>query len=306
MTRIELEAIPGAHKGTGSHTTSKLLVETKSVIPGNSKLSFVTTDVHITTMLYQIDAQKVPNWFGVAIPGGVTDFTKPTLYFHPAPSGGGYVSGANDVVYYGKSKDAPVRTDAESKWRELFQYVDRLGHQLAGAVKLGDGTPNQVVIVPFMTDGALLTGGILPDNWFPLFNDILADVRGVITGTLAPLEITELVVAGFSFGFSCVQNFRHSIRQDHAHLDPLMKQVWDFDGAPKTVSDPVVTVPGKFKVIKYSEGSETQSLMLPVPRWADCPTPPPDEEPPLKPKTDVHHMIRDFMFLDAACKRDKP
>ena len=89
-------------------------------------------------------------------------------------------------------------------------------------------------------------------------------------------------------------------------LSPLLKQIWDFDGFPKTASAPLVSVPGKFRAIKYSQLPELQSLALPVQRWADYPTTPPDEEPPLKVKTDVHHLIIDFMFLDAAIRRTHP
>lgn len=257
-------------------------------------------------MLYQLDQNVVPNWFGVAIPDGITDFSRPTLYFHPSPSGAGYKDGPNDSIYFGKSKDAASRSADENKWLELFAYVDRLGHQLAGSVQLNGASPNQVVIVPFMSSSALPTAGILPNNWLPILSDILADIRQTLTGVAEPLTVSELVIAGFSFGYSGANAFRTSSKQDQSLLGPRLKQIWDFDGFPKTVSNPLVTVSGKFRAIKYSEGTEQQSLALPKPRWSDYPSPPPSEEPALRDTDDtslVHHLIRDFMFLDAAKQR---
>jgi hypothetical protein len=260
--------------------------------------------VHITTLLYELQANVVPNWFGVGIANEtsspVTDFSRPTLYFHPSPQPAGYQHGPGNSIYFGKSKDAASRTPQESKWLELFAYVDRLVTQLAGAVQMG-ATPNQIVIVPFMPTSAIGDCGILPAHWLPTLNDILTDVRAAITGTLAPLTVSELVVAGYSFGYEWSTTFRALAKP--AELNPLLKQIWDFDGFSKPVSNALKTVPGKYVAVKYSEGPDAQALLLPKPRWSDYPDPPPVEEPLLPAPGDVHHLIRDFMFLDAALKR---
>jgi hypothetical protein len=118
--------------------------------------------------------QFSPNWFGVAVPNGITDFTNVVIYFHPTPGQAGY-----------RDPDYPLKSNGgdpnHSNWKELLGYVDRLGGQLAGAVKLAAATPNQIVIVPLMrnsnVDGGQPAGaGILPRQWYYIVNDILKDL----------------------------------------------------------------------------------------------------------------------------------
>ena len=255
-------------------------------------------------MLYTLDQNVVPNWFGVAIADGCTDFTRPTIYFHPNPQPAGYEHGGGNSIYFGKSDpDAlgltPLQSEQRRKWHQLFEYVDRLAAQLAGAVALG-ANPNQILILPFMPASAIGDAGKLPQHWHPIVTDILGDVRQAMTGVGGALTVTDVVVAGYSFGYQWSKTFRNLANQ--ALIGPLLKQVWDFDGFPKPTG--LVTVPGTLKAIKYSESPATESLALPKPRWDDYPDPPPDEEPGLPGHGDVHHFIRDFMFLDAALKRD--
>ncbi|MDQ3776126.1 MAG: hypothetical protein M3461_18135 [Pseudomonadota bacterium] len=199
-----------------------------------------------------MSADKVPNWFGVAVADGVTDFTRPTIYFHPTPTPPRYVEGSGSKVYFGKSKDAASRTPDESRWRALFEYVDRLGQQLAAAVQHFGATPNQIVILPFMTGSTMHTAGIFPKHWLPIVTDILIGVRAAVTGIMAPLTVSEVVLAGYSFGLNCLMAFEAA-----ATLNPLLKQIWDFDGS---TSIPVVTT-AAVKIIKYSQ------VVLPRPRW---------------------------------------
>jgi len=297
---IPLAAVDEVHRGTGTHVYTKLLVKPESVA-GSAPLTFVSQQVKVTTMLYELEAPVVPNWIGVAVPDGITDFSRPILYFHPSPAGAGYVDGVNNVVYFGKSKDDAVRTIDETRWRHLFAYVERLGGQLAGAVHF-NGSPDQVVVFPFMASSALGTTGILPDHWKPTLSDILADVRATITGVAQPLSITDLVVAGYSYGCEVADRFRS--RAPAPTLSPLLKQVWDFDGFPVPTSTAIRTVPGRYKAVKYSEGARPESTALPLGRWINgLPPTLPGELPALPPRNDVHHLIRDFMFLHACWSR---
>lgn len=283
------------HKGTGAQTVDKLLVVTDSVVPGSGKLTFVTRQVRYRTFLYELDDDSiVPNWFGVTVPEGITDFTRPTLYFHPTPGQAGYV-------------DADYR-EKKGKWPSLFAYMDRLGAQVAGAVSFG-GSPDQVVIMPFMKEGASGTAGIFPVHWKAIVRDILRDVRAQVAGIDAPVDPSTVVVASYSSGFL----YSSAFRQSADGLSALLEQVWDFDGFPKNMSSALVSVPGKFRAVKYAEGVVQQALALPRSRWDNVPQPPPDEEPNLpKEKHDngtindvqyVHHLIRDFMFLHATWQR---
>jgi len=88
--------------------------------------------------------------------------------------------------------DYPSKTNASDTrnntyWKELLGYVDRLGSQLAGAVKHSHATRNQIVIVPLMRNRNLngrdssnqlrrVAAGVLPSQWYYIVNDILKDL----------------------------------------------------------------------------------------------------------------------------------
>jgi hypothetical protein len=237
-------------------------------------------------MLFQLDAQVVPNWFGVAIPNGISDFTKPNIFFHPIPAQAGY----NDADY-------PAKT---GRWPKLFYYMDRLGFQVDAAFQVSNAPRNQIVIMPFLTSAATNTG-ILPANWLGIITDILSDVRFTIAGIGGtPVQISEVVVSSYSVGLV----YSDSFRQTATGLQPLLKQVWDFDGYPKSLSKALVST-AAYQVIKYDQGNQSSSYHVPLPRWAAYPNPPPNPSDPNPPANggDVHHLIRDFMFLDAATHR---
>ena len=234
-------------------------------------------------MLFQLDAQVVPNWFGVAVPNGILDFTKPNIFFHPIPGQAGY----NDADY-------PTKT---GKWPQLFYYMERLGLQVDAAIQLFGAPRNQIVIMPFLTSAATSTG-VLPADWVGIITDILSDVRFAIAGIGgSPVQISEVVVSSFSVGLV----YSDSFRQTATGLQPLLKQVWNFDGYPKSLSNALVSTPA-YQVIKYDQANEPSSYHLPLARWAAYPSPPPNPGDPNPPANgnDVHHAIRDFMFLHAA------
>jgi hypothetical protein len=196
IQRIDLGAVtavedrptqPEVSRGTGFHPTSgKLLVDTNSV-SSNGTLVFVQRDVEITLRLYELRDQAdhvasvVPNWFGAAVPNGVTDFSKPILYFHPTPGQNNYIDtttagGRPDNNYLAKTATGPW-TGSGRDWRELFAYMDRLGNQLAGAI-LQHANRNQIIIMPFMTTDSASAAGIafLKANWLAILTSILQDI----------------------------------------------------------------------------------------------------------------------------------
>ena len=312
-----MPAVEGHHRGTGSHTVHKLLLDPSSLFnlstgaAVNGPLKFVDRDVHCTTLLYELDADVIPNWFAVAVPDGVTDFTRPTIYFHPNPDPPGYKEGPQGSIYFGKKDpDAPGLSDDDRnkrrKWWQLFEYVERLGLQLAGAVQFG-ATSNQIVILPFMTLSTLDTGGILPKHWLPIVTDILGDVRQRVADIGGTLTVSNVVLAGYSYGHTVATRFRENAQlQAPGVLKGLTKQVLGFDGSPSMSN--LASVPGQMKAIKYDQSGAANTspadVHLALARWSQYPNPVPDEQPPLPAGTDVHHLVRDFMFLDAAMKRD--
>jgi hypothetical protein len=263
-----------------------LIVDPNSV-PGTGKLVFQVSNVHVTTKLYQITQHVVPNWFGVAIPEGVTDFSHPNIFFHPSPGQAGY-------------KDSDYSTKS-GMWPQLFYYMQVLGFQVDGAIKNLGAPGNQVVIMPFLTTAATNTG-IFPANWQGILTDILTDVRNSagMSGS-GPVEIADVVVSSFSVGYVYSENFRAAA----AGLQPLLTQVWDFDGYPKSDSSKLLST-ASVTAIKYDQGSEPGCFHLPLSRWADYPNPVPDpavDWPAPQNGGDVHQAIAHMMFLDAASRR---
>ena len=184
---LEDGALAEFTRGTGRQHASKknlLDIATAPVI-GSGDFAYLHDDVSFRALLYELvdlennpvdTDQFSPNWFGVAVPDGITDFTNVVIYFHPTPGQAGY----SDSDYATKSNGG---ISTHSNWKELLGYVDRLGSQLAGAVKDFEATPNQIAIVPLMRnsnvdDGPAVFGGagILPRQWYYIVNDILKDI----------------------------------------------------------------------------------------------------------------------------------
>ena len=174
-------------RGTGrQNALNKHLLDTATApVSGAGDFAYLHTDVSFATLLYElvnltnnpVDGNNFsPNWFGVAVPDGITDFTNVVIYFHPTPEQANYF----DPDYASKTNGGIL---THANWKELLGYVDRLGTQLAGAVKKSGATPNQIVIVPLMRNdnvggGSAVRGnaGILPGQWFHIVNDILKDL----------------------------------------------------------------------------------------------------------------------------------
>ena len=187
---LEDSALAEFTRGTGHQTaTDKHLIASASVAGSGDFAYFHEPAVSYSTLLYELvdltnnpaDGNMFsPNWFGVAVPDGITDFTNVVIYFHPTPGQAGYL----DSDYASKSNGG---ISTHTNWKELLGYVDRLGGQLAGAVKDSGATPNQIVIVPLMRNNAVDGGsavgasGILPRQWFYIVNDILKDIPTRLT-----------------------------------------------------------------------------------------------------------------------------
>ncbi len=205
VSSIDLAPVAGYHSGTGDHQDRIWVVDPSSVPPPGN-LRFLAADVEVTAMLFQLNAAVVPNWFGVGIPHGIEDFTKPHIFFHPTPGQAGY-----------RDSDYPTKS---GMWPQLFYYMERLGYQLDAAAR------NQIIVMPFLTEAAKDTG-IFPANWHDILTDILTAVRaskGADDGSA--LTISEVAVSSFSAGMIYSFNFRRNA----AGLDPVLAEVWDFDG----------------------------------------------------------------------------
>jgi hypothetical protein len=95
VVSLQLAPVSPLHNGSGQqHDPARVTVNPDSV-PGATPLRFVGMDVGVTTLLFAIEENVVPNWFGVAVPDGVTDFSNANIFFHPTPRQAGY----NDADY---------------------------------------------------------------------------------------------------------------------------------------------------------------------------------------------------------------
>jgi hypothetical protein len=279
VSPIDLPAIPGVHGGTGRQQSTNWVVVPDSV-PPPGLLQFTGANADITTMLFQIADKVVPNWFGVAIPTGIQDFTRAHIFFHPLP---GQARDAQGHQFYPDSE----YFNKGAKWPELFYYMERMGNQMDEAGR------SQIVIMPFLTEAAQNTGIFAP-NWSDIVTDILTQVRsamGMDDGS--QLQISQIVVSSFSIGILYSSWFR----QKAAGLKGVMAEVWDFDGrfssSPGLSTSLVDTA--DYHVIKYDQvfSSDHLSFHVPQPRWTNYVSPP-------QTSFDVHGYIRDFMFYPAA------
>lgn len=272
VTQISLDAIPGVHNGTGTWHDSLWVVVPDSV-PPPGQLAFVGQPLQVTTMLFAIADNVVPNWFGVAVPAGITEFGNAHIFFHPTPGQAQYVD-----------SDYPAK---KGKWPELFYYMERLGYQLDGAAR------DQVLIMPFLTEAAK-DAGILPGHWQQISTDILTAVRDTVTGAVGPpVEAASVVVSSYSAGIIYSDSFRRLA----AGLSPLLAEVWDLDGnisSYHAISQALRTSAGR-RVIQYDQipSNDHTSFHVPLPRWAGYVAPPTNA-------AQVHGLIRDFMFLHGA------
>jgi hypothetical protein len=272
--RISSIALPadskGLHTGTGVKQGGIWAVDPSSV-PGSGLLRFSTAGAGTTAMLFELDAKVVPNWVAVSVPHSVTDYTRPNIYFHPTPAQAGY-----------KDSDYPTKS---GKWPQLFYYMERLGYQLDAA------RSQQIIVMPFFTTAATNTGIFVAD-WFGIVSDILTDVRtsrGAHDGTL--LQISEVALSSFSVGIVYLDAFR----RNGAGLQPLLKRIYDFDGALSSAAwiSHSLKSTAEYRVVKYDQGNMPESFHVPRARWANYPQPPPST-------IRVHHLIRDSMLLHAA------
>jgi hypothetical protein len=251
VSQRALDPIEGVHQGTGTQSMNDWVLDPTSVA-GAGPLAFVKSDMRTTTMLFQIDAPVVPNWFGVAVPSGIMSFTDPVLFFHPTPSQAGYV----DADYAAKT----------GKWPELFYYMDKLGLQVDPAHK------DRVVVMPFLTEAATADTGILPAAWQSILTQILTGTRAAVgADDGSPLSLGSLAVASYSAGIV----YSDAFRRRASGLSPLLREIWDFDGtfstnaALSTRLESTTTT----RVFRYDQGSGPAgtSIHVPVPRWSAFP-----------------------------------
>jgi hypothetical protein len=178
-------------RGTGRFELPVELVVLETVT-GSPQLAFAISSYRLDAYLFHINTKAVPSWFGVAVPERVRKFHKVHLFFHPQPK----QANLDDKKYADFTRDPG--------WVAVFRYVNMLGLQLAAS------TRDQVLIIPFLTQGAATAGiGIFNADWQGIIHEILAQLKRKYIHAVALNEgMTDLVVSSFSSGISYSHQFR--------------------------------------------------------------------------------------------------
>lgn len=287
---VSMIALPpdphGEHEGTGAHQRT-LWTVVPSTVAAPGRLQFVQVTAGITSMLFQLATPDPPNWFGVAVPAGTTDFSRANIFMHPIPLQGGYW----DVDYPFKG-DPTYTPQGKKPWSMLFYLIERLGYQLAASPR------PEVLIMPFFPSATTDTGLFAP-HWADIVSDILTDAR-IAMGVPGPdpVDASQIAVSSHSVGIV----YSDSFRKRASGLKGVMTSVWDLDGhvsSASALSDGLHST-ADYRAIKYDQQaiSDPASFHVPGPRWADLPAH--TDYPPFTGHGDVHHLIRDFMFLHAS------
>jgi hypothetical protein len=252
-----------------------------------------TTLRNFNIHLFEIKANVVPNWFGVAVVDGITNFSIPHLFFHPEPSQAGY----DDNAYQ--------RKDQDDKWVGLFWYVIHWGFQLAGSDKL------QVVIMPYFTQAVANDGsnGMFLTEWEDIVVQILTQLRDTYMAAKNreydnPQQITNLVVSCFSSGIHYANAF---VRRGR-HVGSYLREAFDLDGN-KSIGSRHLSLAWAaetaFTVFSYDQKTaddldkmkveaSARRFHLPKDRWSQHPLAPANEDVVhyWMPRRMAHHALK--------------
>lgn len=191
---------------------------------------------------FELDADVVPNWFGVVVPEGVKVTEHIHIFCHPLPERAGY----HDRNY--KSK---------AGWNGIFHYMtDDFSAQFCAA---GTG---QILIMPIFTQGVTGTCGVFPAQWESICGQILALIAaGPGEEPGEPAKISSVVVSSFSAGIVYSNSFRKLAR-----LGDRLTGIVDFDGIISSYSalSAGLGVGGGFPVVRFFQTSDAKEKQLPI------------------------------------------
>lgn len=204
----------------------------------------------------------VPNRIAAVVPGGLTEFTRALIFFHPLPT---KQAGYDDGQY----------AEQTGNWPKIYRYCDQQGLQLAAANR------KIVLIFPIFNLASTDTCGAFPQEWKSLVEDIMVMLRKSHAPGLADQPkpaLTDVITASFSAGVK----YMHTFLNQATGLDTLLREVYDYDGrfsSHKALSESIrarqgVTVRtydqkdvNKGDVVKESGNG----IRVPEWRWHDLP-----------------------------------
>jgi hypothetical protein len=204
----------------------------------------------------------VPTRIAAVVPGGLTEFNRALIFFHPLPT---KRAGYDDGQYFGQT----------GGWHNIYRYCDQQGAQLAVSKR------KLVFIFPIFNLASAETCGRFPDEWKSLIEDIMVMVRNSSAPGLAKdprPALTDVVTASYSAGVK----YMHTFLTKAKGLDSHLREVYDYDGrfsTQKELSERLGIYP-KAKVVTYDQRPVKESevvkefkagkgIHVPEPRWRD-------------------------------------
>ena len=266
---LEVSSIPRLREITvGSLSTpqfaSRLFALPESVVT-NGKLKPTIQTPPYKVHIFQHGLHGfVPTRIAAVVPGGLTEFTRALIFFHPLPT---KQAGYDDGQY-------AAQTGA---WPNIYRYCDQQGVQLAASKR------KLVLIFPIFNLASTESCGRFPAEWKSLVEDIMLMLRKSHApgDAKAPRPaLTEVVTASFSAGVK----YMHTFLTKAAGLSSSLREVYDYDGrfsSHKALSEQLATHPG-VKVMTYDQQPVKESevvkefragkgIHVPEPRWRDLP-----------------------------------
>jgi len=250
-------------------------------VTGQMDLAFTAGQQQFDIWLFEIPERVVPNWFGVAVPGNVREFSRPHIFFHPTPA----QARLDDNLY---------QTHHPS-WQQLYRYVLLMGLQLAASGR------RQILVFPFLTEGARDTLGIFAADWLDIVTDLMTQTARLYDSQAGPAQVTDLVASSYSAGVKYLHTFCHR----GAHVSRYLRELYDIDGRYSTyraLCTMLPTPPGG-RLVRYDQEaiSDVQALSrsagrnrfhLAPNRWSR-------HMPPVHNGDDVHAWIHNYALHHA-------
>lgn len=246
-------------------------------------------------LYFELDEKVSPNWFGVVVPDGLTQFRHAHIFFHPTPSQARF----DDRKYF--SKDG---------WGPLFHYMgDSLSQGFCAA------NPGQVLIMPVMNQASSADGGIFPSRWESIVGQIFGFLAsGQTSGSAEAAPVDSVVVSSFSSGIVFSAMFRRNAKG----LSSKLRGVIDFDGSFSTERrhSAALGISGRFPIVKFYQMPCTQrdlrplfdrdTFPLPKERWQKFYAYPTLSKQPKTAGEQIHGWIPHTMMFLAASKCPAP
>jgi hypothetical protein len=261
VPRLQEIEVPGV---TGLRDVRKLFALPASVV-ADGKLKPTIQDARYRVHMFaHSNPSFVPLRFAAVVPGGLTEFTRPLLFFHPLPS---KRAGFSDATYASQT----------AIWRSIYRYADQQGVQLAASKR------KQVLIIPIFNLASTDTCGRFPAEWKTLVEDIMTMLRAKHAPGLAkdarPV-VSDVVTASYSAGVK----YMHTFLTKATGLSGLLREAYDYDGrfsSHKDLSEKLKVQAG-MKVLTYDqravkltevvkEEAAGNGIHVPEPRWKDLP-----------------------------------